>query len=125
MTRSLGLPSLLAALAVAPAFAGDIGIADYEVTGARDTALVLDLDSAVGRTAEAVGACRQGGGTSASCLCASRSEIAGIRAALSDLLAVHPDWKGKTLFVRDTGNGQSLTIFLDALARQAAPPDCP
>jgi hypothetical protein len=125
MIASLSRAIVLAGLLAAPVLAGDIGIADHEVTGERDTAIVVALDVAVDRTAKAVGACREAGGDLQHCLCSSRAEIAGVRAALDRLLGVHPEWKDKTLFVRDKGNGQSLTIFLDTVARQAKPPDCP
>lgn len=115
-------PTLAAALALAaaPALA-----ANLEVTGERDTALVLALDAAVDRTVEAVGACREAGGSLEACRCASRAEIEAVRAALDDALAAHPEWEGEALFLRDMGDGRSLTIFLDTVARQAEPPACP
>lgn len=116
---------VLVGLFAVSAPAGDIGIADHEVTGERDTAIVVALDAAVDRTANAVGACRKAGGDLQHCLCSSRAEIAKVSAALDRVLGVHPEWEDKTLFVRDKGNGQSLTIFLESVARQAKPPDCP
>ena len=117
--------ALLPVLLAAPAGATDIGIADFEVTGAEDTALVVALDKAVDAATRAVGGCREAGGRLETCLCESRSEIAEARAALDAAIAANPEWEDKTLFIADTGSGQSLTIFLDTVARMAAPPSCP
>ena len=128
MIRRLRLTAPLALLLAAAspaAAASDIGVADYEVTGERDTALVLALDAAVDRATEAVGSCRESGATLETCLCESRSEIARVRAALDTAIEANPEWEGKTLFLRDNGDGQSLTIFLDTVVRVAVPPECP
>ncbi len=117
--------ALLAVFVAAPAPAADIGIANVEVTGPRDSALVRDLDAAVDATTEAVGSCREAGGTLETCLCESRPEIATVRAALDAVLAANPEWQDETLFLADNGEGRSLTIFLDTVARLAAPRDCP
>ncbi len=110
---------LLAALALAtPAWA------EIEVTGAADTALVVAISDAVDATTERVGSCIGEGGAHQDCLCASAAEIAAVRAALDEALAVHPGWEGQALFVADMGDGQSLTLFLDTVAASAAPPDC-
>ena len=117
--------ALLLAAASPAAATSDIGVADYEVTGERDTALVLALDAAVDRATEAVGRCRESGAALETCLCENRSEIAQVRTALDTAIEANPEWKGKTLFLRDQGDGQSLTIWLDTVARMAAPADCP
>ena len=128
MIRRLRLTAPLALLlaAASPAVtASDIGVADHEVTGARDTALVLALDAAVDRATEAVGTCRESGAPFETCLCQSRPEIAEVRAALDAALDANPEWRDTALFLRDKGDGQSLTIFLDTVARMAEPPPCP
>lgn len=128
MTRGLRLTAplaLLLASAVPAAAAEHIGVADLEVTGERDTALVLALDRAVDRATEAVGACREAGASLEACQCEARAEIREVRAALDAAVAANPEWEDRTLFLHDMGNGQSLTIFLDTVARLAAPPDCP
>ena len=47
-----------------------------------------------------------------------------MRAALDGLLDTHPEWEGRALFVRDTGDGQSLTLWLDVAREMAQAPDC-
>lgn len=117
--------ALLPVLLAAPANASDIGIADFEVTGAQGTALVVALDTAVDAATRAVGNCREAGGSLETCLCKRRAEITDVRAALDAAIAANPEWEAKTLFVADTGGGQSLTIFLDTVARMATPPVYP
>jgi hypothetical protein len=110
---------LLAALAFAtPAWA------ETEVTEPADTALAVAISDAVDATTEHVGKCIEDGGAHQDCLCAGTAEIAGIRDALAAALAVHPEWEGQTLSVADTGDGQSLTLFLDTVAASSAPPEC-
>ncbi len=111
---------LLAALALAtPASAAEI-----EVTEPAAIALAVAISDAVDATTERVGQCIEDGGAHQDCLCASTAEIAGVRAALAAALAVHPEWEGQALSVADTGDGQSLTLFLDTVAASSAPPEC-
>ncbi len=110
---------LLAAIGLAtPAWA------EIEVTGTDDTALAVAISDAVDATTERVGNCIGEGGAHQDCLCAGAAEIAAIRTALDEALAVHPEWEGQALFVTDSGDGQSLTLFLDTVAASSTPPDC-
>ncbi len=98
--------------------------AEIELTEPADTALAVAISAAVDATTERVGKCIEDGGAHQDCLCASAAEIAAVRAALDEALAVHPGWEGQALFVADMGDGQSLTLFLDTVAASSAPPEC-
>ena len=118
MKRSFAI-FLAAVLLAAPARAAEI-----EVTEPADINLAVAISDAVDATTDKVGACIGNGGAHQDCLCAGKAEIAGVRAALDDALAVRPEWEGQSLFVADKGDGQSLTLFLDTVAASSAPPDC-
>lgn len=108
-----------------PAFAGsDIGVADFEVTEPADVAMTAAIDSAVDAATATIGTCREAGGELTACLCAHLEDLDRARAALQAALARHPDWTGKALFVKDIGDGRSLTIWLDTVARMVEPPEC-
>jgi hypothetical protein len=113
---------LLAALALA----APAGAAEFELTEGDDIGHAVAISDAVDMATETVGACIDGGGAHRDCLCAAGPEIAQLRTALDDALAVHPEWRGQTISVADTGDGefQSLTLFLDTVAASATPPDC-
>ncbi len=111
---------LLAALALA----AHASAAEIELTEPADTALAVAISDAVDATTERVGKCIEDGGAHQDCLCAGAVEIAGVRAALDEALAIHPEWEGQAVSVADMGDGQSLTLFLDTVAASAAPPDC-
>ena len=106
------------------ALAPDAMAAEIELTEPADTALAVAISDAVDATTETVGNCIGEGGTHQDCLCAGAAEIAAIRTALDEALAVHPGWEGQALFVADMGDGQSLTLFLGTVAASAAPPEC-
>ncbi len=115
-------PALLLAAALflaTPAIAAEI-----EVTDPAGITLDVAISDAVDVTTEKVGGCIGDGGAHQDCLCAGKAEIAGVRSALDEALAVHPEWEGGTLSVADQGDGQSLTLFLDTVAASAAPPNC-
>jgi hypothetical protein len=111
-------------LLAAVLFAAPARAAEIEVTEPADITLAADISDAVDATTNKVGACIGNGGAHQDCLCAGKAEIAAVRAALDDALAVHPEWEGQSLFVADKGDGQSLTLFLDTVAASSAPPDC-
>jgi len=110
---------LAVCLVTTPAHAGEI-----EVTEPADIALVVAISDAVDQTTEEISTCIGDGGAHQSCLCAGAGHIAGVRDALGEALAVHPEWEDATLFLANKGDGQSLTLFLDTVAASAAPPDC-
>ncbi len=112
------------ALLGALALAAHASAAEIELTEPADTTLAVAISDAVDATTERVGNCIGEGGAHPDCLCASAAEIAEVRAALDEALAVHPEWEGQALFAADMGDGQSLTLFLDTVAASAAPPDC-
>ncbi len=94
-------PALLLAAALflaIPAIAAGI-----EVNDAAGITLAIAISDAADVTTAKVGACIGDGGEHQDCLCAGKAEIAGVRAALDDALAVHPEWEGGTLFVADQG----------------------
>ncbi|HSF95097.1 MAG TPA: hypothetical protein VLA52_08720 [Thermohalobaculum sp.] len=98
--------------------------AQITLTDPADIALAVAVSDAVDGATESIGGCREGGGELADCLCAHRADVDQVRAALDAALTVHPEWRDQSLFAADMGNGQSLTIFLDTVARAAAEPDC-
>ena len=118
MKRSLAI-FIAVVLLAAPARAAEI-----EVAEPSDITLAVAISDAVDATTNKVGACIGNGGAHQDCLCAGKAEIAAVRAALGDALAVHSEWDGQSLFVADKGDGQSLTLFLDTVAASSAPPDC-
>ena len=118
MMRSITI-SLVVLFLVSPARAAEI-----DVTDPADITLAVAISDAVDATTEKVVACIGGGGAHQDCLCDNTDQIGGIRTALDDALAVHPDWQDQTLAITDQGDGQSLTLFLDTVAASAAPLDC-
>ena len=114
---------LLAALGLATP-APDAMAAAIELTEPADTVLAVAISDAVDATTERVGQCIGDGGAHQDCLCAAAVEIAAVRAALGEALAIHPEWEGQTLSVADAGGGQFLTLFLDTVAASSAPPEC-
>lgn len=115
-------------VALVTALATSIGaaqtLAQIELTDPADAALAVAVSDAVDAATETIGACREAGGAQAECFCANAADIEQVRAALETALDVHPEWAGQALFVADMGDGRSLTIFLDTVARMTVPPDC-
>jgi hypothetical protein len=116
---------VLAASLAAPAFASsEIGADDVEVTAEADISLVREIDDAIEAASGTIGACNEAGGELTDCLCAHLDDLARVRSALDAALDAHPEWEGRSVFVRDVGGGRSLTIWLGAVAQSAVPPDC-
>lgn len=118
------LLALLLATVAASAGAAQSGDPQIDVTDPADVALTVAVDDAVDAATEAIGACAESRIELADCLCAHRDDLARIRASLDALLARNPGWEGRALFVADRGDGRSLNIWLDTVARSAKPPDC-
>ena len=124
MNRTIPLALAAGLAATAASATSHIGVADFEATDPVDVALVLALDSGVYAANEVIGACRRAGGELDDCVCDNQLTLNRVRAALDAVLAARPDWVDKALFVYDNTNGQSLTIWLDTVARMVEPPDC-
>ncbi|MDH3667199.1 MAG: hypothetical protein OEN23_09760 [Paracoccaceae bacterium] len=117
--------TLFAPLVLALVLASETTIVgEIEALTDQERAHALAIHQAVEDTTEAITACTSDGTQLETCLCAKRDRLGAIRKALDNAFEAYPHWRGKSLIVYDTGDGNSLTLFLDTIENVSTAPDC-
>ncbi len=114
-----------ALIAFALVLASETAIAgEIEALTDRERALALAIHQAVEDTTETITACTSEGTPLETCICANRDHLDAIRKALNEAFEGYPNWRGNSLIVYDTGDGNSLTLFLDTIENVSTAPEC-